>query len=74
MFPSQTAYLTRDQGLDEEHGRGAETRVAYWREQGLLPFPEFSYAQRLQIENGLDYPPEGAPDHNNSAFIVDEAL
>jgi MscS family membrane protein len=62
-FPSQTAYLSRDTGLAEDRGREAEAQVAVWREQGQLPFPEFAYEQRLQIENLLEYPPAGSPDH-----------
>ena len=40
-FPSTTAYLARDGGLDEEKTRAAEDAVAEWRRAGRLPFPDF---------------------------------
>jgi MscS family membrane protein len=40
-FPSQTAYLADDSGLDEERSRGAEAQVEDWRAKGKLPFPDF---------------------------------
>ncbi len=44
-FPSQTAYLSRDSGLDSERSRAAESEVQAWRSKGMLPFPEFSNEQ-----------------------------
>jgi MscS family membrane protein len=61
-FPSQTAYLGRDSGVDAERGREAEVQVQEWRSKGQLPFPEFDEAIRGQKEDVLDYPPEGSPD------------
>jgi MscS family membrane protein len=40
-FPSQTAYLTDDSGLDAERSRKAEAQVEDWRVKGKLPFPDF---------------------------------
>jgi MscS family membrane protein len=40
-FPSQTAYLTDDSGLDAERSREAEVQVEDWRVKGKLPFPDF---------------------------------
>ena len=40
-FPSQTAYLADDSGLDTERGRKAEAQVEDWREKGDLPFDDF---------------------------------
>ena len=60
-FPSQTAYLGRDAGLDTEHVRSVETEVQEWRSKGQLPFPEFDEGLRREKENILDYPPEGSP-------------
>ncbi len=64
-FPSQTAYLTRDAGLDEKHKEEAETRVGHLRVTGKLPFPEFGEEEREQLENILDYPPKGSPDYTS---------
>jgi len=40
-FPSQTAYLTDDSGLDAERSREAKAQVENWRVKGELPFPDF---------------------------------
>jgi len=60
-FPSQTAYLTRDAGLDAERRKEAETEVGHRRFTGKLPFPEFDEEEREQLEDILDYPPKGSP-------------
>jgi len=63
-FPSQTAYLTRDAGLDAERKGKAETEVGHRRFTGKLPFPEFDEEEREQLEDILDYPPKGSPDYD----------
>jgi MscS family membrane protein len=60
-FPSQTAYLTRDKGVDTKRQDAAEARVAEWRRRGRLPFPEFEADERHRYEDVLDYPPRGSP-------------
>ena len=62
-FPSQTAYLGRDTGLDAERSRRAEATVEEWRSKGQLPFPEFDPQLRWEKEDILDYPPRGSPGH-----------
>jgi MscS family membrane protein len=64
-FPSQTAYLTRDTGLDQKRGEEAETKVEHLRVTGKLPFPEFGEEERDQLEDILDYPPRGSPDYTS---------
>ena len=66
-FPSQTAYLAHDGGLDDERISEAVAEVEQWRAGGKLPFPEFENQQREQIEDVLDYPPEGSPGHQPRA-------
>ena len=66
-FPSQTSYLARDRGLDDERISEAVAEVEQWRAGGKLPFPEFDDQQREQIEDVLDYPPEGSPGHQPRA-------
>lgn len=61
-FPSQTAYLGRDTGLDAERGQQAESEVGGWRARGQLPFPDFSPTLQWEKEDTLDYPPQGSPD------------
>lgn len=62
-FPSQTAYLGRDSGLDLDRGQEAEKAVQEWRSRGELPFPEFSPDVQNEKEDALDYPPTGSPDY-----------
>jgi MscS family membrane protein len=59
-FPSQTAYLARDTGLDAERTATAESRVSQRRAVGKLPFPEFEEEERDRLEDILDYPPKGS--------------
>lgn len=59
-FPSQTLYLGRDRGLDEERSRAAEARVASWRQSGTLQMPHFSRQEIDTLDDRLDYPPEGS--------------
>lgn len=61
-FPSSTTYVGRDEGLDDEQVREAEERVARWRAEGELPFPNLPTAFRDKVENTLDWPPVGSPD------------
>lgn len=61
-FPSQTAYLTRDDGLDSERAQQAEARVRAWRAEDKLPFPNLSAERRREIQDSLSYPPKGSPD------------
>ncbi len=68
-FPSQTAYLGRDTGLDAERGQEAETQVQAWRSEGKLPFPDFDEAQIREKEDILEYPPEGSPDYKPRAEV-----
>jgi MscS family membrane protein len=60
-FPSQTTYLARDSGNDEERTRAAEERVAEMRAKGELMFPDFTPEHVARVERKLAYPPEGAP-------------
>jgi len=56
-FPSQTTYLASDAGLDAAKSREAVDTVRQWREQGRLPFPDFSPETIAEIENKTEYPP-----------------
>ncbi len=69
-FPSQTAYLGRDAGLDAQRGQEAETRVQAWRAKGRLPFPNFDAQESERLQDILDYPPEGSPDFTPPSDIA----
>ena len=60
-FPSQTLYMSRDGGLNEERGKTAAREVDAWRKSGQLPFPGMSLKHRERIADTLDYPPTGSP-------------
>ena len=56
-FPSQITYLAGDVGLDAaKSGKAIET-VRQWREQGKLPFPDFSPETISEIDSKIEYPP-----------------
>ena len=59
-FPSSTTYVGRDEGLDEKKARDAEARVAAWRNDDELPFPDFSPGQHSEYLDTGDWPPEGS--------------
>ncbi|GGB41547.1 hypothetical protein GCM10011316_11870 [Roseibium aquae] len=59
-FPSQTLYMAKDDGLDEDLGRAADAEVARWRDEGCLPFPRLSPARMDALQDTLDYPPQGS--------------
>jgi MscS family membrane protein len=58
-FPSQTLYLGRDRGTDENKTHAAEASVQEWRANGSLPFPDFSPEQAGEIRGSIVYPPAG---------------
>ena len=62
-IPAQTSYLAQAPDVDAARGEEAEARVAQWRDENRLPFPEFEGEQRRQLTDVLDYPPKGSPDY-----------
>lgn len=59
-FPSQTLYMSKDEGLDEKKSCEAGETVSRWRDEGELPFPDHSPARVSQLNNTLEYPPGGS--------------
>lgn len=59
-MPSQTTYLARDEGLDEQKTEAAEKTVGKWRKAGELPFPDMTAEQIEALKETLDYPPKGS--------------
>lgn len=62
-FPSQTVYLGRDSGLDQDRGTAAAREVQKWRDEKRLPFPEFDFAERAEMAGTIAFPPESSPDY-----------
>jgi MscS family membrane protein len=56
-LPSQTTYVAGDAGLDAVKSRKAMETVHQWREQGKLPFPDFSPETISEIDSKIEYPP-----------------
>ena len=71
-FPSQTLYMSQDEGLDADKSAEAIRTVEQWRRQHELPFPGFSAAAREKIDDRLDYPPKGSPDFARDGAEVAE--
>jgi MscS family membrane protein len=65
-FPSQTLYMTRDEGLDRERSEAAVQEVQVWRHSGKLPFPGLAAARMAELEGTLDYPPRGSVDTSSA--------
>jgi MscS family membrane protein len=57
-LPSQTTYLAGDVGLDAAKSQKAIETVHQWREQGKLPFPDFSPETISEIDSKIEYPPQ----------------
>ena len=64
-FPSQTVYVGKDEGLDEEKARAAEAQVERWRRENSLYLPDYPSGEAVKLEK-LDYPPQGSPQAKKS--------
>ena len=62
-LPTQTLSVGRDAGLDAKRSERAEAKVDEWRQAGTLPFPQLDADVRDELQDRLDYPPEGSPEH-----------
>ena len=72
-FPSQTLYLGRDEGLDDDRGAAAMRQVHSWRRAGRLPFPNMAREEQDRLAATLDYPPRGSPDAGRPEGLEDQA-
>lgn len=59
-FPSQTIYLSQDDGLSEDKQEAISKKVKEWKEKGELHIPDFDQETIQNIKNSLDYPNDGA--------------
>lgn len=59
-FPSMVHYQATDTPADPEKIKAAEAAVAKWREDSHLPFPDFSWQEKSELSETLDYPPTGS--------------
>jgi MscS family membrane protein len=56
-FPSQTLYLSKDAGKDQDRSQIVEKEVERWRKDKEFPFPNHDPATISKMENTLEYPP-----------------
>jgi MscS family membrane protein len=66
-FPSQTAYLAQDAGVDAGRAAAAEAQVAEWRRQGELMLPDHPDGRIGELRGKLDWPPAGSPQAADAA-------
>ncbi|MCE2612858.1 mechanosensitive ion channel family protein [Flavobacteriaceae bacterium D16] len=59
-FPSQTLYLSKDQGLSEEKKAEAEKRVKEWIENDELRIPDFDPDTIESLKGSLQFPTKGS--------------
>ena len=71
-FPSQTLYMGKDSGLDEELMEEAKNKVNYWRKSNSLPFPFFHSKTIENLKGTLDYPPKGSIERSEEDIYLDE--
>lgn len=62
-FPSTTTYIERGGGLDDDKVSAAEAQVRAWREAGELQLPHFEETLVAELDDTLEYPPEGSAVH-----------
>lgn len=55
-FPSTTAYIAKDKGIDEEKGAEAERNVDLWRKDDFFPFPETPKDRIATLRGSEEYP------------------
>jgi MscS family membrane protein len=55
-FQSQTLYMARDHGIDEEKLAAVEQQVQDWRDQRQLPFPDHAPADKASFRGEIKYP------------------
>ena len=58
--PSMLHYNARDTLPDKDQVAASEAQVEQWRQEGKLPFPDYSWQDKAEFRDRLDYPPEGS--------------
>jgi MscS family membrane protein len=59
-FPSQTLYISQDQGLSDEKKAEAEAKVKEWIANNELNIPNFDNQTIENLKGSIPYPPEGS--------------
>jgi MscS family membrane protein len=56
-LPSQTLYLSRDSGAEEEKIESAVKKISELRDGKKLPFPDFHPDEISSLKGSIEYPP-----------------
>ncbi|KGO86717.1 mechanosensitive ion channel protein MscS [Flavobacterium rivuli WB 3.3-2 = DSM 21788] len=59
-FPSQTLYMARDKGTDEDKTTATNDIVKQWREANELHLPSFTPEHIEKLKGSVKFPPEGS--------------
>ncbi|RYD90593.1 MAG: mechanosensitive ion channel family protein, partial [Sphingobacteriales bacterium] len=59
-YPSQTLYMARDKGIDEERTQLAADKVNEWITSNELQIPQFDPAHIEKLKGTIPYPAEGS--------------
>ena len=59
-FPSQTLYMARDKGTDEDKTSVTNDIVKQWRDTNELHLPSFTPEHIEKLKGSVKYPPEGS--------------
>jgi len=63
-FPSQTLYLSRDSGVENEKADNAVKKIAALRDTKNLPFPDFHPDDISSFKGSIQYPPPESAGNN----------
>jgi MscS family membrane protein len=55
-MPSQTLYMSQESGVDEAKKASTHAQVAKWREDNMLPFPDFHPEAISAMRDSIQYP------------------
>jgi MscS family membrane protein len=59
-LPSIVYYEDKNMPPDQAKVESAESTVGKWRENNTLPFPDFKWQDKSEMNSTLDYPPSGS--------------
>jgi len=59
-YPSQTLYMARDNGTDDEKSTQATDKVKQWVDNKELQLPQFDPEHIEKLKGTIKYPPEGS--------------
>lgn len=58
--PAVVHYNTEDTMPDQTEVQAGEEQIERWRQEGKLPFPDFTWQEKADMRETLDYPPVGS--------------